>query len=82
MDKLWHRATEVKEITGISTSYQWKIIKRWWERGKQVVSLKCLNEGKIKVLEEKRVLISSPECLLKHRHLSLQKRAAYWREKL
>ena len=40
MEKQWHSATQVKEMTGISTSYQWKIIKRWLERGKKVVSFK------------------------------------------
>jgi hypothetical protein len=69
-------------MTGISTSGQWKIIKRWWERGRQVVSLKCLTGAKIKVAEDIRALIASPEWLLKQRHLSLQERAAFWRDRL
>ena len=56
-------------MTGISTSGQWKIIKRWWERERQVVSLKCLTGAKIKVPEDIRALIASPEWLLKQRYL-------------
>jgi hypothetical protein len=82
MEKQWHTATQVKEMTGISTSCQWKIIKRWLERGKQVVSLKCLTGAKIKVPEDVRALIASPEWLMKQRHLSLEERAAFWRDRL
>jgi hypothetical protein len=82
MEKQWHTATQVKEMTGISTSCQWKIIKRWLERGKKVVSFKCLTGAKIKVPEDVRALIASPEWLLKQRHLSLEERAAYWRDSL
>ena len=82
MEKQWHTATQVKEMTGISTSCQWKIIKRWLERGKKVVSFKCLTGAKIKVPEDVRALIASPEWLLKQRHLSLEERAAFWRDRL
>ena len=82
MERQWHTATEVKEMTGISTSCQAKIIRRWLERGKQVVSFKCLNGSKIKVSEDMRAMIASPEWLLRQRHLSLEERAAFWKEKL
>jgi hypothetical protein len=82
MEKQWHSAAQVKEMTGISTSCQWKIIKRWLERGKKVVSFKCLTGAKIKVPEDVRALIASPEWLLKQRHLSLEERAAFWRDRL
>jgi hypothetical protein len=59
MEKQWHTASQVKEMTGISTSCQWKIIKRWLERGKKVVSFKCLTGAKIKVPEDMRALIAS-----------------------
>jgi hypothetical protein len=52
------------------------------ERGKKVVSFKCLTGSKIKVPEDVRAMIASPEWLLKQRHLSLEERAAYWRDKL
>ena len=78
MEKQWHTATQVKKMTGISTSCQWKIIKRWLERGKKVVSFKCLTGSKIKVPEDVRAMIASPEWLLKQRHLSLEERAAFW----
>ena len=82
MDRVWHRAVEVREITGISTSAQYKIIKRWLQHGKQVISLKSLRGRKIKVPEEQRALIASPEWLMNQRHLSLEQRAAFWREEL
>ena len=69
-------------MTGISTSCQWKIIKRWLERGKKVVSFKFLTGAKIKIPEDVRSMIASPEWLLKQRHLSLQERAAFWRDRL
>jgi hypothetical protein len=52
-------------MTGISTSCQWKIIKRWLERGKKVISFKFLTGRKIKVPEDVRSMIASPEWLLK-----------------
>ncbi len=82
MEKQWHTASQVKEMTGISTSCQWKIIKRWLERGKRVISFKFLTGAKIKVPEDVRAVIASPEWLLKQRHLSLQERAAFWRDRL
>ena len=65
MEKQWHTASQVKEMTGISTSCQWKIIKRWLERGKRVISFKFLTGAKIKVPEDMRAVIASPEWLLK-----------------
>ena len=82
MEKQWHTPSQVKEMTGISTSCQWKIIKRWLERGKKVISFKFLTGRKIKVPEDVRSMIASPEWLLKQRHLSLQERAAFWRDRL
>ena len=61
MERQWHTATQVQAMTGISSSCQAKIIRRWLERGKQVVSFKCLTGSKIKVPEDVRALIASPE---------------------
>ncbi len=79
---MWHTATQVKEMTDISTSCQWKIIKHWLERGKKVVSFKCLTGSKIKVTEDVRAMIASPEWLLNQRHLSLEERDAFWQDRL
>ncbi len=49
---------------------------------KEVVSFKCLTGAKIKVPEDMRALIASPEWLMKQRHLSLEERAAFWRDRL
>ena len=38
MDQQWHTPNEVFKRTGIRASSQWKIIKRWVERGFKVVS--------------------------------------------
>ena len=65
MEKQWHTPSQVKEMTGISTSCQWKIIKRWLERGKKIISFKFLTGRKIKVPEDVRSMIASPEWLLK-----------------
>ncbi len=50
--------------------------------GKNIISLKFLTDAKIKVPEDMRAVILSPEWFLKQRHLSLQERAAFWRDKL
>ena len=47
-----------------------------------MVSFKFLTGAKIKIPEDVRSMIASPEWLLKQRHLSLQERAAFWRDKL
>ena len=71
MDRRWHSATEVKEMTGVSLSNQHKLIKRWLERNCRVVSLLCLRGSKIKIPEETRAHIASPQQLLMQRHMSL-----------
>jgi hypothetical protein len=60
MDRRWHSATEVKEMTGISYSNQHKLIKRWLERNCRVISLLCLRGSKIKISEDVRAHIASP----------------------
>ncbi len=82
MERRWHSAKEVKEMTGVSYSNQHKLIKRWLERNCTVISLLCLRGSKIKIPEEVRAYIASPQQLLMQRHMSLEQRAAYWREKL
>ncbi len=42
----------------------------------------CLRGSKIKIPEDVRAHIASPQQLLMQRHMSLEQRAAYWREKL
>jgi transposase len=81
-DKIWHTAKEVKEITGVNYKTQYGMVKRWVERGHKIVSLLCLRGSKIKIDEATRALIASPEQLMLQRHLSLEARAEYWREKL
>ena len=81
-DKIWHTPKEVKEITGVNYKTQYGMVKRWVERGHKIVSLLCLRGSKIKIDEATRALIASPEQLMLQRHLSLEARAEYWREKL
>ena len=82
MDRRWHSACEVKEMTGVSYSTQYKVNRRWLERNCRVISLLCLRGSKIKVDEVMRAHIASPQQLMLQRHLSLEQRAAYWKEKL
>jgi hypothetical protein len=42
MDRRWHSASAVKDMTGVSYSTQYKLIKRWLERNCRVLSLLCL----------------------------------------
>jgi len=79
---IWHTPKEVKEITGVNYKTQYGMVKRWVERGFKIVSLLCLRGSKIKVDEETRALIASPEQLMLQRHMSLEARAEYWRERL
>ena len=81
-DKIWHTPKEVKEITGVNYKTQYGMVKRWVERGHKIVSLLCLRGSKIKIDEATRALIASPEQLMLQRHLSLEARAEYWRERL
>ena len=61
MDRRWHSACEVKEMTGVSNSTQYKVIKRWLERNCRVISLLCLRGSKIKIDEVTRAHIASPQ---------------------
>jgi hypothetical protein len=60
MERRWHSAKEVKEMTGVSYSNQHKLIKRWLERNCRVISLLCLRGSKIKIAEDVRAHIASP----------------------
>ena len=60
MERRWHSAAEVREMTGVSYSTQYKLVKRWLERGCRVVSLLCLRGLKIKIDEVTRAHIASP----------------------
>jgi hypothetical protein len=42
MERRWHTASAVKDMTGVSYSTQHKLIKRWLERNCRVISLLCL----------------------------------------
>ena len=59
MERRWHTAPEVKEMTGVSYSNQHKLIKRWLERNCKVISLLYLRGSKIKIPEETRAHIAS-----------------------
>ncbi len=72
MERRWHSAAEVKEMTGVSYSNQHKLIKRWLERNCRVISLLCLRGSKIKIPEDVRAHIASPQQLLMQRHMSLE----------
>ena len=60
MARRWHSAAEVREMTGVSYSTQYKLVKWWLERGCRVVSLLCLRGSKIKIDEVTRAHIASP----------------------
>ena len=64
MDRRWHTASAVKDMTGVSYSTQHKLIKRWLERNCRVLSLLCLRGSKIKINEVTRAQIASPQQLL------------------
>ena len=69
-------------MTGVSYKTQYSMVKRWVQRGFKVVSLLCLRGSKVKLDEATRATIASPAMLMAQRHMSLQQRANYWREKL
>ena len=61
MERRWHSAAEVREMTGVSYSTQYKLVKWWLEKGCRVVSLLCLRGSKIKNDEVTRAHIASPQ---------------------
>ena len=52
MEHVWHRSCEVHKITGVCPGAQYKIIKRWLQNGKQILSLKFLRGRKKKLSYE------------------------------
>ena len=74
MEEQWHSSSHVFQMTGLRPSAQYKIIKRWLENGKQVVSL-VYQRGRQKMLTyQQRVYIANPKTLMEMRHLSLEQR--------
>ena len=59
MERRWHSAKEVKEMTGVYLSNQHKLIKRWLERNCRVISVLCLRGSKIKIPDATRAHIAS-----------------------
>jgi hypothetical protein len=49
MEEQWHSSSHVFQITGVRPSAQYKIIKRWLEHGKKVLSL-TFQRGRQKML--------------------------------
>ena len=80
-EKAWHTSSEVYKLTGVKPTSQCSLIKRWLERGKQLVSLKHLRGRKLLLTYEQRAYAANPKTLMEMRHLSLEQRAAALKER-
>ncbi len=71
----WHSSAEVYKATGVKRQTQHSIIKRWLQRGLQVVS-HSKNSGRKQLLtNEQQAYLANPKTLQDMRHLSLAQRA-------
>ena len=74
-ERMHYTSKEVFLMTGVRTSTQYMIIKRWLEHGKRVISLVRMR-GPVKMLSySDRVYIANPRTLMEQRHLNLEQRA-------